>query len=100
MLTWQFTLPLGPFLWKDLIYKCSLAYDERDFKETVDAFVSGEFLSKRLTILIKPGRFKGVEKMITKRVILEDIVEKGFKELVKPNDHIKILATPKHANIK
>jgi hypothetical protein len=45
------------------------------------------------------GRFQGVEKMITSRLLLEDIVEKGFKELIKPNDHIKILATPKHESI-
>lgn len=68
---------------------------------TVDAFVFGELSAHIwLTSLTEPGRFKGVEKMITKRVILEDVVEKGFEELVKPNDHIKILATPKHANIK
>jgi hypothetical protein len=33
--------------------------------------------------------------MITGRIALENIVEKGFEELVRPNDHIKILASPK-----
>ncbi|KAL4937595.1 hypothetical protein BDV06DRAFT_215749 [Aspergillus oleicola] len=80
------TIPIMPFLWKEIMYKCSLAYDEQDFKETVDAFVS--------------GRFKGVEKMITRRLDLNDIVEQGFKELIKPNDHIKILATPKKGIVK
>ncbi|KAL4798742.1 chaperonin 10-like protein [Aspergillus venezuelensis] len=80
------TIPIMPFLWKEIMYKCSLAYDEVDFGETVDAFVS--------------GRFKGVEKMITRRLDLDDIVEKGFKELIKPNDHIKILATPRRGVIK
>ncbi|KAL4957895.1 chaperonin 10-like protein [Aspergillus filifer] len=80
------TIPIMPFLWKEIMYKCSLAYNEVDFRETVDAFVS--------------GRFKGVEKMITRRLDLDDIVEKGFKELTKPNDHIKILATPRRGIIK
>ncbi|KAL4921125.1 chaperonin 10-like protein [Aspergillus aurantiobrunneus] len=80
------TLPFGPFMWKEIMYKCSLAYDQGDFKDTLDAFVS--------------GHFRGVEKMITRRIALEDIVEQGFKKLVKPNDHIKILATPKQANIR
>ena len=36
--------------------------------------------------------------MITGRIGLEDIVEKGFKELVNNKDtHIKILVTPKKA---
>ncbi|KAL4929564.1 chaperonin 10-like protein [Aspergillus undulatus] len=35
------TLPIMPFLWNEIMYKCSLAYDEVDFQETVDAFVSG-----------------------------------------------------------
>ena len=38
---WQITIPIMPFLWKEIMYKCSLAYDEVDFRETVDAFVSG-----------------------------------------------------------
>jgi hypothetical protein len=33
--------------------------------------------------------------MITGRIMLENIVEKGFEELVQPNDHLKILASPK-----
>ncbi|KAL4734371.1 chaperonin 10-like protein [Aspergillus similis] len=79
------TLPLTPFMWKEIMYKCSLAYNQDDFKDVVNAFVA--------------GRFQGVEKMITNRLSLEDIVEKGFKQLIKPNEHIKILATPKHENI-
>ncbi|KAL3491448.1 hypothetical protein BJX62DRAFT_251407 [Aspergillus germanicus] len=75
------TIPLGPFMQKELTYKSSLAYDQGDFRETVDAFME--------------GRFAGVERMITGRIALEDIVEKGFEELVRPNDHLKILASPK-----
>ncbi|CEL02531.1 hypothetical protein ASPCAL03700 [Aspergillus calidoustus] len=75
------TIPLGPFMQKELTYKSSLAYDEGDFRETVNAF--------------REGRFAGVERMITGRIALEDIHGKGFEELVKPNDHLKILASPK-----
>ena len=38
--------------------------------------------------------------MITRRLDLDDIVEKGFKELIKPNNHIKILATPRRGVVK
>ncbi|KAL5334450.1 chaperonin 10-like protein [Aspergillus crustosus] len=79
------TLPLGPFIKKEITFKCSLSYNDKDFGDTVDAFVAGQF--------------SGVEKMITKRLALEDIVEDGFEELIKPNDHIKMLATPKDANL-
>ena len=47
------------------------------------------------------GKFKGVEKMVTSRIILEDTVEKGFKELAtNKDDHIKILVTPKKENLR
>ncbi|KAL4809129.1 chaperonin 10-like protein [Aspergillus unguis] len=79
------TIPIGSFLFKELMYRCSLAYEAKDVKETVDAFVQ--------------GRFQGVERMITRRIHLEDVVEKGFEELIKPNEHIKILTTPKRDNL-
>ncbi|KAL1642111.1 hypothetical protein SLS58_005702 [Diplodia intermedia] len=40
-------------------------------------------------------RFKGVDCMVTARISLEDVVQKGFEELQKPdNAHQKILVTP------
>jgi threonine dehydrogenase-like Zn-dependent dehydrogenase len=61
---------------------CSMVYTEDDFKETVEAFVKGEF--------------QGIERMVTSRIALEDIVEQGFEALVKEKDkHIKILVTPR-----
>ncbi|KAL4767655.1 hypothetical protein BDW60DRAFT_211731 [Aspergillus nidulans var. acristatus] len=60
------TLPLAPFMWNEIMYKCSLAYNRDDFKDVVNAFVA--------------GRFQDVEKMITNRLSLEDIVEKGSKK--------------------
>lgn len=40
------------------------------------------------------GRFKGLETMITSKIHIDDIVSKGFDELVSNKDqHIKILVT-------
>ncbi|KAF9890235.1 hypothetical protein FE257_006147 [Aspergillus nanangensis] len=66
---------------REALLKSSLAYDEADFRAVVDAYVA--------------GRFEGVDRMITRRIPLEEVVEKGFEELTRPNDHIKILATPR-----
>ncbi|EAU33177.1 conserved hypothetical protein [Aspergillus terreus NIH2624] len=74
------TLPWYLVMRREAVLKSSLAYDETDFKEVVEAYVE--------------GRFQGVERMITRRIPLEEVVAKGFEELCKPNDQIKILATP------
>jgi threonine dehydrogenase-like Zn-dependent dehydrogenase len=59
-----------------------MVYTEDDFAETVAAFVNGEF--------------DGVEKMVSSRIALDDIVELGFEALVREKDkHIKILVTPR-----
>ena len=40
------------------------------------------------------GRFAGVEALITRRLPVEDLAEKGLDELVKnKDDHVKIVAT-------
>lgn len=42
------------------------------------------------------GEYKGFEKLITARIALDDVVTKGFEELVNnKDDHVKILVTPK-----
>lgn len=47
-------------------------------------------------INIPIGKFKGFEKLVTSRISLEDVVEKGFDELLlNKDDHIKILVSPK-----
>ncbi|KAF2117372.1 threonine dehydrogenase [Lophiotrema nucula] len=73
-------VPLMRLMLKELTLKASMAYDDIDFRETVDAFVA--------------GRFKGVERMVTGRIHIDDIATKGFEELVTNKDqHIKILVT-------
>lgn len=67
---------------KEATLVSSRAYDDDDFRETVNEFVKGSF--------------KGVEKMVTSRISLDEIKEKGFENLVeRKDDHIKILVTPK-----
>jgi threonine dehydrogenase-like Zn-dependent dehydrogenase len=78
----QFVLPFMDFMFKEAHIIGSRAYDDEDFEETVEEFVKGSF--------------KGVEKMVTSRISLDDIVEKGFENLVERKDeHIKIMVTPK-----
>ena len=67
---------------KEITIKYSMAYDNKDFKEVVEEFGA--------------GKFAGAEKMITSRISIDDIAEKGFDELVTKKDvHVKILATPR-----
>ncbi|KAJ8110881.1 hypothetical protein OPT61_g6399 [Boeremia exigua] len=74
-------IPFFPFMLKEITIKCCLAYNDEEFKDVVDAFVA--------------GRFKGLEKMITSEIHIDDIVTKGFEELIKNRDqHVKILVTP------
>ncbi|PSN75630.1 NAD(P)-binding protein [Corynespora cassiicola Philippines] len=74
-------MPFAVTFLKEITFKCSLAYDDRDFRATVDAFAA--------------GKFSGVERMITSRIHLDDIAARGFDELVNNKDkHIKIMVTP------
>ncbi|KAF2825453.1 GroES-like protein [Ophiobolus disseminans] len=79
-------VPFVSYILKEITMKCALAYDDNDFRETVDAFVA--------------GKFKGVETMVTSRIHLDDVATKGFDELVHHKDnHIKILVTPDKSKV-
>lgn len=42
------------------------------------------------------GKFTDIAKMVTSRILLEDVVTKGFDELMtNKDDHVKILVTPR-----
>jgi (R,R)-butanediol dehydrogenase/meso-butanediol dehydrogenase/diacetyl reductase len=42
------------------------------------------------------GKYTSFERLVTSRIALDDIVEKGFEELVNhKDDHVKIMVTPK-----
>jgi threonine dehydrogenase-like Zn-dependent dehydrogenase len=69
-------------MFKEITLKASMAYNDDDFRETVEAFAA--------------GKFPGAESLITSRIPLEDVCTKGFDELVSNRDkHVKILVTPK-----
>lgn len=38
--------------------------------------------------------------VITKKILLDDLVEEGFETLIKNNEHLKVLVTPKRENIR
>ncbi|KIW63540.1 chlorophyll synthesis pathway protein BchC [Phialophora macrospora] len=75
-------VPMQHFMRKELIFRASMSYTEADFKRTVDDYVA--------------GKFKGFEKLVTARIALDDVVQKGFEELINyKDDHVKIMVTPK-----
>jgi (R,R)-butanediol dehydrogenase/meso-butanediol dehydrogenase/diacetyl reductase len=63
---------------------------------TTGSQVSRRPLAWEVNSLTFIGKFKGFEKLVTARIALDDVVEKGFEELVNNKDvHVKILVTPK-----
>jgi threonine dehydrogenase-like Zn-dependent dehydrogenase len=94
-------IPFMHYILKEITTKCVLAYDDNDFKETVDAFVAGQyatFLFSQLTDFA--GKFDGLETMITSRIRLDQITNQGFDQLLQHKDnHIKIMVTPNELNV-
>ena len=67
-------------MFKHITVKSALVFDDEDFAETMQ--------------MLAEGKIVGYEKLVTGRIRLEDIVEKGFIELVHNKDeHIKILVS-------
>lgn len=98
----QMVMPFMQSMMKEITAKYSLAYNDKDFKETVDFFIAGK---KSLTPTLDrvhqdTGKFKGLEKMVTSRVHLDNISTKGFEELVNnKDDQIKILISPDRTRV-
>ncbi|KIW80220.1 hypothetical protein Z517_06835 [Fonsecaea pedrosoi CBS 271.37] len=79
-------VPITMLMGKELRLHGSLAYDESDFREVVEEFVT--------------GKFDEAKSMITSRIKVDDVVEKGFEELLRNKDNqIKILVTPKDLDL-
>ena len=75
-----FTLPLQFAMFRELTINFSLGNNDSDYREVVEDFVA--------------GRFAGVEALITRRLPVEDLAEKGLEELVKnKDDHVKVVAS-------
>ncbi|KAK5051907.1 hypothetical protein LTR84_002710 [Exophiala bonariae] len=78
-------IPFYTFFRKEIKILSSCCYNKADFQ--------------RVMKLMSEGRLQGYEKMITSRVALDDVVTKGFEELVaRKDDHVKILISPKLAS--
>ena len=78
----DFTVPFWKFFIKEIKMIGSFCYNMIDFAETMD--------------LLAQGKFGDFPKMITGRISLEDVAEKGFRQLIEnKDDHVKILVTAK-----
>ncbi|RDW79973.1 threonine dehydrogenase [Coleophoma cylindrospora] len=77
-----FVIPMQYAFLKEITIKYTFCYDDDDFRETVEAF--------------RAGAFQSIEQLVTSRILLKDVVEKGFEQLLSnTDDHIKILVSPK-----
>lgn len=105
--TSQMQIPFFAFLVKEITIKSSLAYNDTDFKSVVQAFAAGKSESRThlelylLWLTELKGRFEGLETMVTSKIHIDDIMSKGFDELITNRDqHVKILVTPDRGNIR
>ncbi|KIW68039.1 hypothetical protein PV04_04010 [Phialophora macrospora] len=75
-----FRVPIHHAMFRELTIKFSMGNNDDDYREVVEDFVA--------------GKFAGAEALITRRLHVEDLVEKGLEELVRnKDDHVKIVAT-------
>ncbi|KAK2615957.1 hypothetical protein N8I77_002678 [Diaporthe amygdali] len=73
---------LNLYLYKEATLVSSIAYQDKDWEEVIEALRHGK---------IKP------EAMVTSKIQLQDLVEKGIKVLAKPGQqHCKILISVQH----
>lgn len=85
-------------LFKEPTFTGSLAYTNDDFKAVIQALAEGSELNivEVVPSLTEIGKFHGVDSMISGRIHLSDVDQKGFKELIDNKDaHVKLLVTPK-----
>ena len=92
--------PFGPFLMKEITLRTSMVYSCEDFREVMECINQGELLYPgfHMMLTILTGRYPGLERMVTGKISLDDLVSKGLKQLAESREgHIKILVTPKQA---
>ena len=78
--TQPFQIPTQFAMFREITIKFSLGNNDKDYAEVVADFVA--------------GKFAGAENLITRRLPVEDLAEKGLNELVRNKDeHVKIVAT-------
>ena len=75
-----FQVPMQYAMFREITIKFSLGNNDDDYREVVEDFVA--------------GKFKGAEQLITRRLPVEELAEKGLEELGRNRDeHVKIVAT-------
>jgi len=75
-------VPFYPFFLKEVKIHSSCCYNEADFREVMG--------------MVARGELNGFERMVTSRISIDDVVEKGFLELINNKDkQVKILISPK-----
>ncbi|OAP57153.1 hypothetical protein AYL99_07890 [Fonsecaea erecta] len=75
-----FKIPMQFAFYRELTIKFSMGNNDNDYREVVEDFVA--------------GKFAGAEALITRRLPVEELAEKGLEELVRnKDDHVKIVAT-------
>ena len=93
-------MPSRQFFFKEIKLFSSCGYNKQDFEDVMGLIGQGEqyrCVNKSNTLINGlPGKFPGYETMVTDRISIEDVVSKGFEELVNnKDDHIKILVSPR-----
>lgn len=76
---WEKSVPFDPnwLVYREAKYQAVLGYQKKDFEGVIEALGNGS---------IRPN------KMITSRIAMEDLVEKGYRNLIEEKDkHVKIL---------
>jgi threonine dehydrogenase-like Zn-dependent dehydrogenase len=81
--TQPFNIPTQFAMFREITIKFSLGNNDDDYRDVVADFVA--------------GKFRGAENLITRRLPVHDLAEKGLEELVRNrDDHVKIVATWKN----
>ncbi|OQV05154.1 Alcohol dehydrogenase GroES-like domain-containing protein [Cladophialophora immunda] len=76
------SIPVFLMLSKQITIRNCMIYSDEDFQRTIDLFAQDKLV--------------GIEEMVTARISVDQVVEKGFGELIRNRDrHIKILISPK-----
>jgi len=75
-----FKIPMQFAMFREITIKFSLGNNDNDYREVVEDFAA--------------GKFAGAEALVTRRLPVEELMEKGLEELVRnKDDHVKIVAT-------
>ena len=85
-------------LLREISMTSSFSYTDEDFRETVAAFVEGEYSGINITSnsLTNSGKLHGVESVVTSRIKLQNVVHQGFEQMAENRDQqLKIVVSPK-----